>query len=240
MGRTARRRLMAAAVLIGILATRLVDAAVVYDNGTFNGAAASNISRSAIADDFTLTSAATLDSLQFWAVSINNPSGFGGFDGTIGFAFHSDNAGIPGAILSQGFDNSITPVNTGSQVTNLNIFQLDVDLGGVMLDPGTYWLQLREGLIGSAYDGDSIFWVQTAGVTGNTNQSDANEQNPTWGTTDGVDLAFNLSGTLTPSTTPAVPEPSTGLMLLLAMAGGSLRKCFRRTTPASSGPATDA
>ncbi len=229
---TAKPGLIAPAILIGILVTRPVHAAVIYDNGTFDGANTRNISRRTIADDFTLTSAATLDSPQFWAFSQNSTSTFGGFDGTIGFAFHSNDNGIPGAILSQGFDNSITTVNTGSQVTNLNIFQLDVDLGGVMLDPGTYWLQLREGTIGSAGDLDSIFWVETAGIKGNESRSDSNEENPTWGTTDNVDLAFNLSGTLAPSTTPAVPEPSTGLMLLLAMAAGSLRKRFRRTTPA--------
>ncbi len=193
--------------LVGIfLITPSCFASVIWDNGNFDVTGAWDMSSFVQADDFELSSPDTLTTLRFWA--IGGPT-FSRFDGTIGWAFYDNNSGLPGSIITSGFDSSPTVVNTGVNfVLGDPIFRLDVSLGSINLGPDTYWLALQEGPIGSSFDGSSVYWVQSLSQQGLTKVSDDNLQNPDWTfiPTTPTDLSFQL-----------IPEP--GILSLILLAG---------------------
>ncbi|MEZ6131856.1 MAG: PEP-CTERM sorting domain-containing protein [Planctomycetaceae bacterium] len=204
------------AVLICIFTTSsMASGDIIWNNGLYDTTGtASDISDFARADNFNLGAATTLNSLRFWAVSTTSPATFGNFGGTVGFAIHQNAAGVPGTTVASGADSTVSLIDTGATVLGLNIFELGVDLGSIALAAGDYWLQLREGSIGSAFDGTSIFWTTTASGSAPTGQFDATETGPVWGNDSGQEYAFELSGTLDSAT---VPEPSS---LAVLFAGG--------------------
>ena len=199
---------------------------IVNDNGTSAGVNALNISSFATADDFTLAAPATISRIRFWASGLGTDMTSGGFSGTVGWAFHGNNAGAPGAVLYSGSDNSVSLTPDGT-VVGFPQYYLDVDVPSVALGSGTYWLQLREGAIGSAYDGSDIFWSTSVNQQGAGALLDTDPQNPTtWSIPGSEDTAFQIYG---PANAAAVvPEPSSFALFGLVMACGIGCYFYRR------------
>lgn len=227
------RVLSVAAACILANAPRTSSAATIWNNGgpTDNGF---EISSQATADDFVLTGPTTINGIQFWASQDGgNMATSGFFSGTVGWAIYDNNAGTPGTLLFSGSDNSVPLTLDGTNFDDPQ-YRLDVDVTPTVLGAGTYWLHLREGLIGSTDDGTEIFWSDSLSITGSTAVTDLDEVTPiTWDDAERtVDLAFVLLG---PDPIPpgsggsgGIPEPST---LLLSAVGllGLMRKRRRNS-----------
>ena len=224
-----RRGILTALMLLGlvVLASSSQAQTVVYDNGTFTIAiAASRMSDSAVADDFTVTSPTSFNGIRFWAVD-NSFSLFDNFSGDLTWYIYEGSAGSPSpnaipsiTILSQGTvsGSDITITDTGSLLLGnprFAIAQLDFLIPTQNLVAGTYWLRLKEGTDSFGYDGSPILWIRTGATIGNGFRLDDDELNPTtWdrvGTSTTTDFAFQLT---------SAPEPGTLALLALGIAGG--------------------
>ena len=200
-----------AVLLLGIILASSfpAKAGLVWDNGPPSATLASrNISDLITADDFVLTSRSTLTSVSVYSVAATLATSF---DGTISASFYTNGSGIPGSLITSGYDTS--PVITSSSIAGLD--EITFNFGSVTLGPGTYWIAFHEGLPFSPYDGSSIFLRRTDEQHGASLKSDSNLQNPTtWDDApDPSDLAFQLYGS-----PAAVPEPSS--LALCGIAGG--------------------
>lgn len=206
----------AAKALIAFQTTLALSAAVIYDGGPPNGASSLNVSLLVVAQQFTLTNAATLQGLILYDTNFSNlPNRFGG---TIGFRFLSDNAGTPGTSQALGSDPTVQLINN----------RILVNLGSIPLGAGTYWLAVHEGAMGTPSDGSTVFWNTTAsapaGVADVRFTSDLNGLSgySTFNTA-GLKGAFQLLDA--PAYNP-IPEPSTWVLMLSA--GGFLLLLRRR------------
>jgi hypothetical protein len=106
------------------------------------------------------------------------------------------------------------------------IFQLDVSVGDLTLAAGEYWLQLREGAIGSPGDATHVFWCSTNLPKGSARSFALDEVSPTW-QKGSEHLAFQLF-----DGTGDVPEPPTMAMWSLLgsiLAAGNWRRRRNRT-----------
>ena len=151
--------------------------------------------------------------MRFWAFTPGGDLNLSGFDGTIGWAIHANNAGVPGTVLFSGASTSVVVTNTGvNGVGGSRIFQLDVNVGAVALPAGTYWWQFREGAINSLSDGTLVSLTGTGQPTAFLNglRFDTNETNPTFSNSANTDIAFELY---------SVPEPASVGGIVLAAAG---------------------
>jgi hypothetical protein len=202
-------------------------AAVVYDGGAPDGADGFRLSSGVIANQFTLTNAATLQGLMFFGgADINDVASQ--FVGTIGFRILSDNAGAPGTSQALGSDSTVQLINNGTQNFGTDEYRFLVNLGSISLGVGTYWLALHEGTMGTAYDGTTIYWDSTGSApAGTPNAQGTFDLSGLSGYVAGnFKLAFQL---LDSPAYNAVPEPSTWVLMLSA--GGILllrrrRSCF--------------
>ncbi len=192
-------------------------AAVVWDNGVSDKQNYGDISSFAVADDFAFTQPTTITGIRFWAfVAAGDLKTSTDFNGTVGWAFHEDEGGRPGAVVASGLDKTPGLTRDGTNSTNGYEYILGVDIAtDVTLDPGAYWLQLREGEINSPFDGSRTFWSlsvnrQGASVRGDS-RIDPNEQAPlNWDIEFNGDFAFRLEGSV-------IPEP--GTLVLLGLGG---------------------
>ena len=201
-------------------------AAVVYDGGAPDGVNGNNVSSFVIAQQFTLTNAATLQGLIFFGSSnINNvPSQFGG---TIGFRILLDNAGAPGTSQALGSDSTVQLINNGTRNSGTDEYRFLVNLGSISLGVGAYWLALHEGTMGTASDNTIIFWDTTGSApAGTPNVQGTSDLSGLSGYSaqNSVKLAFQL---LDAPAYNAVPEPSTWVLMLSA--GGILLLRRRRS-----------
>ncbi len=135
----------------------IAAADVLWDNGTF---VTSGISlsigwnqtattpfRYAITDDFTLTSPAKLTQLTVWGYMTGNTSSESQIIDAYA-RFLTDVNGAPGDEFSGSLSEPrpFTATFTGSYYssgTTRPIYRVDIDLGGLRLCPGTYWLQFN-------------------------------------------------------------------------------------------------
>jgi hypothetical protein len=217
--------------LIALFASqsRPARAQVVYDNGGPVGAPLSrDISKFAIADDFSVATSLSFNAIRFWAVDL--PVGLlPNFSGTLTWYIHNSNGNIPDAtIVASGTSSAISITPTGELLMGMDVAQMDFLIPTVNLGPGTYWLRLKEGTATSTYDGTEIGWAQTTAFHGNGFRSHADEVNPgAWATsrTDTTeDMAFQFL-----DANSINPEPGSLALAGMVVAGvGVLRGRRRR------------
>ena len=164
-------------------------------------------------DSFVLTQNATIQSVSWFGVDLNellgasplNPDSF-----TI--TLHADAAGLPGAALSFSLiGNRGNAVDTGTDLLGLSLFRYSATLTTpFQASAGTrYWIGISDPTTSGGW-----FWASGSGADGNHVGVIGGEPG-----TFVDDMSFTLDGTVT-----AVPEPTSGLMMLVGAAGVLLRR----------------
>jgi PEP-CTERM motif len=210
-----------ALVLFSALGNTLGAVTLLFNNGGPNQVSADSLSDLLVAEDFTLSAAATLTSFQFWDVE-----GAGQYVGSISWFVYTNSGGLPGVVVAQGSASSagqITRTSTGLTCCfGFNEFLDDINMtaslsgGSLSLASGTYWLGLHNGPTSDSTFRD-FYWETTANnATIRGQYQDLTIASPPWISTL-QEHAFNISGNL------AVPEPGTlsmfgaGLIGILAL-----------------------
>lgn len=161
------------------------------------------------ADHFVLASASTIDGFIFWDVEQA-----GAYLGSFFWEIYTNSAGAPGTLVANG-TASPTRTSTGlSCCAGNNEFQNVVTGLSVALGPGTFWLALHDGALGSTTFAN-YYWEAAATSDGNSQSSDLIAGGGFVGP-NGFNLAFQISGS------SSVPEPSTFLLLALGLSGFGL------------------
>ncbi len=157
-----------------------------------------------VADDFTLSSAATLDEIDFWYAAA-----FQTDLASVTYAIYNDASGALGSMLYTG---TVTPT-TAPDVPD-DTFFATIALPNLMLSAGTYWLELHDGSSLTDTDfGIDTFWDN---VDDNASYNALLSPMATPGDPPSVPVtfsgseqqAFQIDGTAAP-----VPEPSTFLLV---------------------------
>lgn len=168
-----------------------------------------------MADDFTLTSAASPDSITFWGTY--SPSDIPLTPDRFSLAIYSDVGDMPGSVISF---SHISPVRTyyGLTTQGTGLYEYNASLTPVDLAAGTYWLVIVNDT--SAVGNDTWAWAISAEIY-NAFGAFATESSRTpshWNRSP-LDLAFTLS---------AVPEPSSLALAGLASVGLAVVMRLRR------------
>jgi hypothetical protein len=215
---------------LSLLALCLVLAAIpamaqdttLYDNGPVNGqvdAWTVNFGF-AVSDTFHLSSASSIETLDFWAwvepgdtaTSVEMAIGSGGyftndlFDGTV----------------------SLTQSNCFSNNFGLDVCNEHASFNNIQLGAGNYFLTLENA---ATVEGEPVYWDENSGVGCQSNGCPSSAQENTLGTVPSE--AFTLNGTATTTTTTtsstSTPEPSSIMLFgsgILGLAGILRRKLF--------------
>lgn len=190
----------------------IAPAAVIFANGTPDETKANSRSISLFrsADDFTLASASTIESIRFWMVATEQ-----GFAGTLSYAFYQDANGALGSVVSSGSFTNVTPLFLSEIPVNIHDHYLvDLNLPSALnLAAGTYWLELHDGATLTTNNDADVLWAVAANGPGNARQSQV-PTIPTNQTTNA--LAFSLYGNVNTAPPSTVPEPST---ITISLAG---------------------
>ena len=151
------------------------------------------------ANSFTLGSAATVGSVEFW--SAVDPT-VGVYNGSISWAIYADAGGSPGATVASGNTSAVNMTATGNVVAGfLSEFDNTFSIGSVSLAAGSYWLGLHNGPL-SDQSRAEYYWETTSADIGTVGMESIAPF--TGGFTSNVQWhAFNLF-----SATTSVPEPS--------------------------------
>lgn len=200
VGNVSLTALLAAGSLL-LASIPAAQADVLYDNGAPLGVEGREITEGfTIADDFTLSSAATLDSFTFW--NIEFPFG-GGLSSTLNYGVYADNAGALGSLITSGTTTSATLAHNATGVTAQGFFpeyQNDVTISPIGLSAGTYWLTVSDP------SGSFAYWETT---NPNGSYSALQDNNGGGYGSLGTQQAFRING--------IVPEGSTAMLLSLAL-----------------------
>jgi hypothetical protein len=185
--------LLCSFVLIGSLGT---NAAQIYDNGSpdlLNGFEMSNWIE---ADQFTLTTGATVQSVKFWDLER-----IGFFQNTIPWAIYSNNgSNKPGNLIASGFSSNLTHILTGrTDGFGYIEFVSTFDITPVSLPAGAYWLALHNGPL--SYRIQQVYWETATHPSTIPSQCDIAPFNGNWqnnfsSNNPAPKLAFLLNGTL--------------------------------------------
>ncbi len=171
------------------------NAAVIYDNGTPNTDNGYPIGSSNTADDFSISSGGTVQSVGFY---FQNYNGITGWDQQVTYSFLTDASGLPGMVLATDSAQNVTATISSYAWCcgggNAWLVEFDLASDFVAVAGTTYWLQL------SGAGGSSPWWVTSGPGNSVINGS----------TVYGQDMAFSLIG----SDGQTVPEPTS-----LALAG---------------------
>ncbi len=207
--------------MFALLASALAGnaATMIFNNGTpdLNSGNSRNMSAFRLADDFSLSNAASVASVRFWLV--DQP---GNFSGNITYAFYQDSAGALGSLVVNGTATvgGITPVFLNQTPSSTRrIERVDFNLSTTLtLAIGTYWLELHDGNSLTAFGtpgADDVSWAFVSGnPAGNAKQN--SNLDPLTNDT-GSALAFQLFDNSNASTN-AVPEPATVSIFALGLA----------------------
>jgi hypothetical protein len=202
---------------LGVFLPTIASAALIYDNGVpgSSGLGGTEMSTSFLAEDFTLTQAATLNLVRFWN-SQTSPDCC--YAGSITWGIYSNGDAKPGVPLA-GPTNTTAVTRTLTGAVGRTEYQNDVALPSVLLSPGTYWLALHNGPL--APNGFlSFFWEWHSASSGDTSaQCDPSStvtclSTTDWHTASNQEYDFQLYGDAV-----VAPEPSTLLLLGSALPG---------------------
>jgi len=203
-------------------------AGMIFDQSPPNGNSY-DITNYRLADDFTLSGAATLTSGDFWyqaqyETDLSN----------LTYAFYADSSGHLGALLTSA---TVSPV-TSWDATN-NAYYASFALPGLSLGAGTYWLELHAGTSRIDDNGGLLVSWMAANDNSTAQALTYTGIDSPWvavGVSGFEQYAFQLSdsggGTV-------VPEPSTTLPSALALvwlAAAAVRRARERATR-RAGPA---
>ena len=180
-------------LLAGSLCT---DAAQIFDNGSpdlLNGFEMSNWIE---ADQFTLTTGATIQNVKFWDLEK-----LGFFQSTIPWAIYSNTGNNkPGTLIASGFSSNLTHTATGRN-DGFGFFEFisTFDITPVTLPAGTYWLALHNGPL--SYLIQQVYWETAVHSSTIPSQSDITPFLGVWVANFGLTnpapkLAFQLNGTV--------------------------------------------
>lgn len=173
--------------------------------------------------DFVLAAPASISGFKVWMKDGNAAFGggdgvadgvFRSFSGTLSWYFFADAGDAPGALVASG--NAVAPAIVDTGVDTVldvdDVFEITVDLPAeIAFAAGRGWFGVREGAVGSDYDGTSITWMgsQSAQGAGRYTFFDGVNLGDLAGPF-AIDGAFQLVG-------HTVPEPSP--LALMAAAG---------------------
>lgn len=198
----------AAALTLGLALATQASAAALVDNGPDTGIDAFTINTGfSVTNAFTLTAPATLTRALF-----SNWLSPGDTASSVDWAITTLNFG--GVVEASGTGASLS---SSSPVTNgygFSVYTQTIDLGGVALGAGTYWLQLSNL---NVTNGAAGFWGVSGTSTTDAYQNDGSSVYPL----NSLDpLSHSNAFQINPST---VPEPAT--LSLMGLAGlGFLRR----------------
>jgi hypothetical protein len=176
-----------------------------------------------IADNFKLSSDATIRAMTFWTIED------GSWDGRLDWYIFANNPNsayeIPGELLYAGNGSQINRTDTGRSYSIYDEVEWTFNLGqDVTLSAGTkYWIGLH---LSGDYDRDHLYWEDNGDlrmgfdVYGYSVRSEGGTMN-NWVATAGYDLAFTLH-----DSTFNVPDAGATVILLLP---GSLLLFFIRS-----------
>ncbi|HUT31215.1 MAG TPA: GEVED domain-containing protein [Sedimentisphaerales bacterium] len=161
-------------------------AAVVFDGGAPDLLNGNEMTEWAQAEDFTLTAAATIESVRFWTLE-----GVAAWDGSCDYAIHTDAAGQPGALLDSG-SVGLGRLSTGRTASDLNERENEFHLPAALpLSAGTYWLVLH--MSSDCITRDGVYWETGSPGSGSTGLEDYECIGGPW-FNNGSDHAFQLLG----------------------------------------------
>ena len=212
-----------AALLLSVAGT--AKAGIIYDNGGPNTVPPQTglpIKFFTTADDFTLSSTATIESVGFY---LQTDTGIAGWSQTVNYTFLSDASGVPGSTLATGAAQNLVETDSGLKwccnAEHAYLVNFNLQSGFTASAGTTYWLQLS-GATGSS---PNVYWVTTGGGAGTSAAFWEGNQSG------GFQVAFHLSDSLVGA---QAPEPA-GLALsglgLAALAVAVYRR-KRRDCPA--------
>jgi hypothetical protein len=200
---------------LGVFLPTIASAALIYSNGVpGSSVGGTEISTYFLAEDFTLTQAATLNSVRFW--DLDNGSGY---LGSITWAIYSNNGSTnePGVPLA-GPTNTTAVTRT---LTRPGEYQNDFNTLPVPLSGNTtYWLALHNGALGPNGD-HQFYWEWDHTASGGDNPGRVCSPSTTvtclsttdWSPYSTTEYDFQLFGDA------LVPEPSTLLLIGSALPG---------------------
>jgi hypothetical protein len=144
---------------------------VLHDQSDFGMGTGPEAAQLLSVSDFVLAAPASISGFKVWMKDGNAAFGggdgvadgvFRSFSGTLSWYFFADAADAPGALLASGSAVAPAIVDTGlDTVIDIDdVFELTVNLPfEIALGAGRTWFGVREGAVGSAYDGTSITWM---------------------------------------------------------------------------------
>lgn len=216
-------RLLRSGMLTLALATVASSAgAQLFSNGTpgLSQGDALTISIFRTADDFTLSTASSINSIRFWINATDQ-----GFAGVLSYAFYQNDAGALGSVVYSNTVSNVTAQFLGPVLNfNQNMYLVDINLPTALdLSAGTYWLELHNGPALTAPSSPLVFWATAGDGVGNA-RSNLGPNIPTRPTNSA--LAFSLFG----STSTTAPEPSTMALSFVGLVAVGVVRARRRGT----------
>lgn len=178
----------------------VVDAALIYDNGSPDLINGFEITHWRQASQFTLGTGAILGNVRFWDLEASSA-----FQSSILWEIRSNSASnIPGAVLFSGTSVNLTHVVTGRNANPYPEFVNSFDLSSVSLPAGTYWVVLHNGPLSNNTSKD-IFWETAINTSTLPSLSDLAPFAGNWESNNYngslSQLAFQLNGVPGPSVT---------------------------------------